>query len=226
MDTTDTATPSEGMPGRPRAAAIDDALRSAFEELIAEIPLREFSVRALVARAGTTRDAFYRRYGSLGHFFIEVMLSRYATDPTEDTGSLVGDLLVIQREQRDMYNDPIAKGLLPLILDASFRDPVTADALSEQFITPQRAAVVALLTRAVDRGEVSAIADVDYVIDQLYAPMLFRSVLPGRGSVDEEYGLATIRTALRELGHPDPEGAVAQGVSAERRARGGRHGEA
>ncbi|WP_430334804.1 TetR family transcriptional regulator [Rhodococcus sp. ACT016] len=55
-----------GATGRPRAGAIDESLVVAFEELIAENPLREFSVRALVARAGTTPDAFYRRYASLG----------------------------------------------------------------------------------------------------------------------------------------------------------------
>ncbi|GAB2640645.1 hypothetical protein ABI214_00075 [Prescottella soli] len=50
---------------RPRAAAIDESIGPPFEKRIAEMPLREFSVRALVAWAGTTRDAFYRRYADM-----------------------------------------------------------------------------------------------------------------------------------------------------------------
>ena len=186
--------------GRPRTAAIDEALIAAFEELIAENPLRQLSVRARVERAGTTRDAFYRRYVSLGHFLIEVMLGRYAVDPSEDTGTLLGDLRVTQRAQREMYTDPLAVGLIPLVLDACFRDPAAAEALSTRFITPQREAVKRILDRAVARGEIPPVADPDFVVDQLYAPMLFRATLPGMAPIDEAYEQTIISSVLRELG--------------------------
>lgn len=188
--------------GRPRAAEIDQSLERAFAELVGEIPLREFSVQKLISRAGTTRDAFYRRYASLGHFFIEVMLVHFATDPTEDTGSLHGDLMVILRAQREMYTHPLAKGLIPLVLDASFRDPVTAEALSTRFIQRQRSAVIEMLERAVSRGEIESIADVHFVVDQLYSPMLFRAVLPGMQAIDEAYEHTIAVSVLESLGAP------------------------
>ena len=188
--------------GRPRVAEIDQNLERAFEELINEIPLREFSVQKLISRAGTTRDAFYRRYASLGHFFIEVILIHFATDPTEDTGSLHGDLTVILRAQREMYTHPLAKGLIPLVLEASFRDPVTAEALSTRFIQQQRTAVIEMLERAVQRGEIEPIADVHFVVDQLYSPMLFRAVLPGMQAIDEAYEQTILIAVLESLGAP------------------------
>ncbi|MFC9561588.1 TetR-like C-terminal domain-containing protein [Agromyces sp. NPDC056965] len=207
--------------GRPRIAAIDASLAAAFEELIAEIPVRDFSVRALVSRAGTTRDAFYRRYASLGHFFIEIVLGRFATDPTEDTGALVGDLLVIVRAQREMYDDPLAAGLLPLILDASFRDPVTAESLSTRFIQRQRVAALEVLGRAVARGEIGPMSDPQFVVDQLYSPMFFRAVLPGMPPIDEAYEQAIVTSVLTGLGvaHPDDRLATALERSAGRKTK-------
>ena len=193
--------PSQSL-GRPRVAEIDESLERAFAELVGEIPLREFSVQKLISRAGTTRDAFYRRYASLGHFFIEVMLVHFATDPTENTGSLRGDLAVILRAQREMYTHPLAKGLIPLVLEASFRDPVTAEALSTRFIQRQRTAVIEMLERAVARGEIEAIADVHFVVDQLYSPMLFRTVLPGMQAIDEAYEQSIADAVLQNLGAP------------------------
>lgn len=210
--------------GRPRIAAIDASLAAAFEELIAEIPLRDFSVRALVSRAGTTRDAFYRRYASLGHFFIEMVLGRFATDPTEDTGALAGDLLVIVRAQRAMYDDPLAAGLLPLILDASFRDPVTAESLSARFIQRQRVAALAVLERAVARGEIGPIADPQFVIDQLYSPMLFRAVLPGMPPIDAAYEQAIVISVLTGLGVAHPGGRLATALEESERRKTGSSG--
>ncbi|MGO4205280.1 TetR-like C-terminal domain-containing protein [Rhodococcus sp. TAF43] len=148
------------------------------------------------------------------------------TDPTEDTGSLAADLLVIARAQREMYNDPLAKGLLPLILDSCFRDPITADAFSEQFIHRQRAATVKVPERAIARGEIGPIADTTYLIDQLYAPMLFRAALPGMAPIDEDFERAIVASVLRDLRVANAEDVVAQAVRQLDPMQGGHHGEA
>ncbi|QKT13697.1 TetR-like C-terminal domain-containing protein [Rhodococcus sp. W8901] len=137
------------------------------------------------------------------------------TDPTEDTGSLAADLLVIARAQREMYNDPLAKGLLPLILDSCFRDPITADAFSEQFIHRQRAATVKVPERAIVRGEI-----------QLCAPMLFRAALPGMAPIDEDFERAIVASVLRDLRVANAEDVVAQAVRQLDPMQGGHHGEA
>ena len=90
----------------------------------------------------------------------------------------------------------------PLVLEASFRDPVTAEALSTRFIQRQRTAVIEMLERAVARGEIEAIADVHFVVDQLYSPMLFRTVLPGMQAIDEAYEQSIADAVLQNLGAP------------------------
>lgn len=190
--------------GRPRTAEIDTRLADAFESLISEHPVREFGVQALVSRAGTSRDAFYRRYVSMGHFLVEVALRRYTLDPTEDTGSLAGDLLVIQREQVEMYTDPLAASLLTLILGACADEPTTAEAFSEQFLKPRRAATVRVLERAVQRGEIPPVDDMEYTLDHISGSFLLRAAMPGTQPIDEAFARRTVLSILRDLQAPEP----------------------
>lgn len=190
--------------GRPRTAAIDRRLQQAFEELVKERSVRSFGIQALVNQAGTTRDAFYRRYASIGHFFVEVALSRYVLDPTDDTGTLAGDLLVIQREQVQMYTDPLSQGLLLLILDACADEPITAEAFAAQFLGPRRDATAEVLDRAVRRGQISPIDDVEYTLDHISGAFLLRAAMPGTQPIDEAFARQTVVSVLRDLGTIDP----------------------
>ncbi|XBH20499.1 TetR-like C-terminal domain-containing protein [Jonesiaceae bacterium BS-20] len=196
--------PDTATTGRPRLAAIDKRLMRAFEDFVVESPVRSFGVQALVTRAGTTRDAFYRRYASIGHFFVEVALNRYSLNPTQDTGSLAGDLLVIQREQVQMYTDPVAKGLLLLILDASADQPVTANAFASRFLKPRRDATVTVLDRAVSRGEIVAVSDIEYTLDHISGSFLLRASMPGTQPIDEAFAQKTVLSVLKDLGVDDP----------------------
>ena len=59
-----------------------------------------------------------------------------------------------------------------------------------------------MLERAVSRGEIESIADVHFVVDQLYSPMLFRAVLPGMQAIDEAYEHTIAVSVLESLGAP------------------------
>lgn len=190
--------------GRPRTAEIDRQLQRAFEELVAELPVRAFGIQALVNRAGTTRDAFYRRYSSIGHFFVEVALSRYSLNPTDDTGTLAGDLLVIQREQVQMYTDPLARGLLLLILDACADEPITAEAFATQFLKPRRDATIAVLERATSRGQIEPVEDLEYTLDLISGSFLLRAAMPGTAPIDEAFARRTVLSVLKDLVTNDP----------------------
>ncbi|WP_353114512.1 TetR/AcrR family transcriptional regulator C-terminal ligand-binding domain-containing protein [Microbacterium sp.] len=189
--------------GRPRKQAIDDALRGAFGELFAEGGATGITMQDLIGRAGTSRDAFYRRFHSVGHFLVHLMTSRYAVDPTEDTGTLRGDLLVILRDQVAMYTDGVSRALLPLLLDACARDEVVAGLLRDRFLHPQRESTTRVIERAVARGEIRPVGDLSYVLDLVYGPLLLRAALPGDATIDDDLAELIAGTVLRELGAGD-----------------------
>jgi AcrR family transcriptional regulator len=186
--------------GRPRNAAIDDALQRAILELVADSGVTSVTVHELIGRAGVTRDAFYRRYNSLGHFFVALATSRYRVDPTEDTGSLRGDLRVIVRDQAAMYTDGVSGDLLPLLLDACARDRVVAELFESRFLRLQRESTARVIDRAVERGEIPPVEDLPYVLDLVYGPAFLRAALPGNAPPDAAFVERVVATVARELG--------------------------
>lgn len=168
-------------------AGIDRALEGAVDDLIVEGGTRAITVRSLVARAGVTRDAFYRRFSGLGHFLIATALRRYRIDPASDTGSLDGDLYELQREQVDMFTDPTSQRLLPVLLHAVASDRDAAAAFADTFLAPRRESFVRMIDRAVERGDIAAVTDYDAVLGVVAGPMLLRALLPSVGPLDDDF---------------------------------------
>ncbi len=186
-------------PGRPRKKRIDDALDAAFAALVGESGVTGITVQTLIERAQVTRDAFYRRYNSIGHFLVGVAVSRYRVDPTEDTGSLAGDLTVVLRDQMAMYTDSVARDLLPLLLDACARDATVAGLFEQRFLRLQRESTARVIDRAAERGEIPPVVDLPYVLDLVYAPAFLRASLPGGRPIDDALVEKIVRTVVREL---------------------------
>ena len=185
--------------GRPRDAGIDIALRKVIFDMLAESAPHEVSLRSLTTRAGVTRDAFYRRYPSIGHFYVDLAAEKYPSDPTVDTGSLHEDLLVIQREQAAMCNGLLEQHLLPQLLGAMASDPSSAAAFAEWFLAPRRATYLRVFQRAVERAEIPPVQDPQYVLDLLSGAIFLRAAIPGIGVIDDEFVRQTVASAEREL---------------------------
>ncbi|HXO54272.1 MAG TPA: TetR-like C-terminal domain-containing protein, partial [Mycobacterium sp.] len=66
----------------------------------------------------------------------------------------------------------------------------------ERFMAPRRRSVVAMLARAVDRGEMAPVERPDIVSDLLTGPLLLRAVLPAIGPIDDTLLTATVEAAL------------------------------
>ncbi len=174
-------------PGRPKDEAIDHALAGAITDIIHEGDTAEVTVRRLASRAGVTRDAFYRRFTGLGHFLITIAVARYEVGFAPDTGDLGEDLHRIQLEQIAMFSDPVSKRFLAVLMHAVASDPTAARAFDEKFLAPRRVAFLAVLDRAVARGEIPPVADPDAALAMTAGPMFFRALLPATGELDDAF---------------------------------------
>lgn len=186
-------------PGRPKDDGIDRALEGAVADIIASGDTGDLTVRRLATRAGVTRDAFYRRFSGIGHFLISIALGRYRSDPTTDTGTLEGDLLALQREQVEMFTDPTAKRLLPLLLQSVASDSTASKAFAERFLAPRREAFVRMVDRAVERGEIAPVQDYDAMLTLVAGPMIMRALLPVTGPLDDAFARQTAAAVVAVL---------------------------
>ncbi|MEU5882727.1 TetR/AcrR family transcriptional regulator [Spirillospora sp. NPDC047279] len=146
--------------GRPREARVDEAITSATRELLAEAGHHGLTMDAVARRAGIGKAAIYRRYATKQEMVLAAAVE--GTVPaTPDTGSLLGDLTVLAETVVARLSHPAASNGLLGLLGELGTDAALAGRFAELLIEPERAGDELVLRRAVDRGELAAMPDVE-----------------------------------------------------------------
>lgn len=162
--------------GRRRNEAARQAILAAALRLVARADDGgAVTVDAIAAEAGVGKQTIYRWWRSKYAVLLEALADRAAVDvPTPDTGRLRGDLVAYLT---DTFHGAahVAGALRALMADAQ-RDPQTAEMLGE-YTRSRRATLRSLLRRGVDRGELTADADLDLLVDQAYGVLWYRLLL-------------------------------------------------
>jgi AcrR family transcriptional regulator len=151
-----------------RDAAI---LEAAFDGL-AEVGYDRLSMDDIAARAHVGKAAIYRRWSSKADVVVAAMIrwrEQMGAVEVPDTGSLRGDAEAIVamvpdfgEEERDVL------GVLLGLATAAARDPALASALRDHALSRPRQALMAVLDRAVARGEIPRDRDLTLVPDILH----------------------------------------------------------
>lgn len=118
------------------------------------------SMQGVADRAGVGKSALYRRWPGKQDMVIDVV-SRLGVpdgDPPS-TGSLEGDLRALLTAMRAWLTHPRLRGILPDLIAEAGRSPELGAAFRERLAEPRRAWSAAVLTRAVERGELPTGAD-------------------------------------------------------------------
>ncbi|WP_051325726.1 TetR/AcrR family transcriptional regulator [Glycomyces tenuis] len=202
--------------GRPRKPSTDQDILRAVAELITERGYPRVTIDEVVERAGTNKPAFYRRFRSLTDVVPRLLASRHGTDEDIDTGTIVGDLVEVQRRQRRLFTDPVVtRGFAGWLADIDAHPERGASFLAE-YLGPRRAYTQVILDRAAARGEIAEGADPGWIADLLTGPLIMHVVMPGLAPVDSVLVARSVHAALDALGYRgdrsivDLEGAVSE----------------
>lgn len=162
--------------GRPADPKLDDALRRAAHEVLAEQGWHGMSIESVALRAGVARTTVYRRHGSLHGLLLLMMGDIYEQVPVADTGSLRGDLRDLMRGVTRVWDDPAHVNFLAALVAAQEGSAELAEAYHQQFAI-RRAATSQIVTRAKERGELDADVDADLLLDLLGGLVAHRVLL-------------------------------------------------
>jgi AcrR family transcriptional regulator len=162
-------------PGRPRS---DDRRRAILDAAIAELEERGYAamtVERIAARAQAGKQTIYRWWPSKAEVVLEAMLERAEqTIALPDTGNLRADLeAFLSATFRQRHQRPLLVGLM----SEALRDDAFHRAFREQFLFERRAALRSVLERAAARGELSADADLELLIDIAFGVSWYRLML-------------------------------------------------
>lgn len=166
--------------GRPRSPAADAAIREATLHLLRTEGYAKLTMAGVAAQAGVSTATLYRRWHSKLDLVVDVLQALAEDWPIPDTGSLAGDLRAVLDM---MLTGSAATGsIMRGLVSELSRNHELAEALRRNLILPRRAAMVTVLDRAANRGELRPGIDDDLVFDILAGALYYRFAVLGRGA--------------------------------------------
>jgi len=164
-----------------RSARVQSAVHDATHELMQEMGRAAITVPMIAARAGVTPSTIYRRWGDLPALLSDVAASRLRTDnDAPDTGSFSADLLAWS----ELFVEEMASGPgLALVRDVVYGGHTV------EGMAPCLVFTAGQITRMVEqaraRGEPAP--PVEYVVDRVAAPIVYRLLMGAVADVDTAY---------------------------------------
>ncbi|MEV0584608.1 TetR/AcrR family transcriptional regulator [Nonomuraea sp. NPDC050310] len=140
---------------RRRGAALEEAILRAAAEELAESGYAGLTMDRVAARAGTNKNALYRRWPNRLALGVAAYrrLARDIAPP--DTGTLRGDALELLRQANRHWSSPLGGVLRELLVAAGGSGELLAE-LREHSGEALAAPWLAILERAAARGEIAA----------------------------------------------------------------------
>jgi AcrR family transcriptional regulator len=181
--------------GRPRRASARTAIVDATLELLAERGFQGATIEAIAARAGVGRNTIYRRWPSKEELIADALHELTADLDIQEGDDLRALLLDWIRDFTRVFADPLFGRIFPVVLGELQSNPVFARVYSERVVRPRYEALLELLNRALEDGELRRDADVEQIADLLAGPPFIRFLPVGLPPVTERYAedlLATI----------------------------------
>jgi AcrR family transcriptional regulator len=163
--------------GRQRSSESQEAILAATAELLTQKPLRNITIEAIASKAGVGKVTIYRWWPTKAYVALDACRRILARNiPVSDTGDIRTDLTTLLRYSLDLAAMPEGK-IVGQFLAETQDDPQFALLFRDKVVRPRRDAIGELLDRAAKRGEINPKIDKDFIIDLLYAPIIFRNMV-------------------------------------------------
>ncbi|AQW55748.1 TetR/AcrR family transcriptional regulator [Streptomyces violaceusniger] len=180
------------------------AILAAARALVAEEAYEKVTVEAIAARAGVGKQTIYRRWPSKSAvvFAAVLALSEDADGQSvalPDTGDLEADLKLVMRATAEEFAAPSFDRLIRALNTEIANDAALAAEYREKLAQPLEEAKKARLRSAQEVGQLDADADLDLVLEVLYAP-LFQRWLHRSGPLTAGYADSLVDATLRAFG--------------------------
>lgn len=151
------------------------AIRAAVYEELARDGYGSLSMEAVARRAAVGKAAIYRRWPSKQEMVISIVAEAgLVADLFPDTGSLEGDLRASLRIAARHLRHPLVSRIVPDLLAETARDSAFGAVVYERIGVARRDRGLAMVRRAVERGELPAVVDHALAADMIAAPLYWR----------------------------------------------------
>jgi AcrR family transcriptional regulator len=142
---------------------VEQSILAATQDLLVEHGYADTTIAAVAARAHCGKSAIYRRWPSKVDLVVAAVRALHTTAPLPDTGSLRDDLLETARHYARA--DDRSAAVLASLLSELGRDADLREAAFRAIGEPPVAALIAVIRRWIERGEVDPAVPVALIAD-------------------------------------------------------------
>ena len=158
----------EDSPVPRRRADTDARVSAAVLEQLSSLGYQGLTIEGVARQSGVAKTTIYRRWQSKAEMVFDLVIHRGGTEGITDSGSLSGDIETLAGRVVELIAVEPGRSALPGLLADMAGDPDLASRLQQSVVSAVRSDIVAMIDRAVSRGEVEKNIDVD----DLYAALL------------------------------------------------------
>jgi AcrR family transcriptional regulator len=166
--------------GRPLDATRDDALRAAALELLADIGYDRLTIDKIAARAGAGKATIYRRWSGKAELIVDALMCEKVKLPVPNTGTLRGDLAALV-DQADASTGQLDTQVVIGLVSALPHDAELRDVFRTQLVDAHVATLALVFRRAVARGEIPPVENLEMIASLLPALVLHRLIVTATG---------------------------------------------
>jgi AcrR family transcriptional regulator len=186
--------PGEDQPrvGRPRDPRVDDAIRRATLELLAEDGYQATTIQAIARRAGVSAPSVYRRWSSKAELIEHAVFPSGLLAPQAMSGDVITDLQPYCLQILRYLADPAIRSAIPGLLVEYQNDREMWRESMERSFFPMRRSFDAYLEQTGRRAVVSSDALFDVMVGALFTRALNDG---GDGAEEFAHAVAQVVTA-------------------------------
>jgi AcrR family transcriptional regulator len=189
---------AESHGGRPLDATRDDALRASALELLADIGYDRLTIEKIAAHAGAGKATIYRRWSGKAELIVDaLMCQKGAIHEAPDTGTLRGDLAVLI-DQSDLDEGPLDTEVMIGLVSALPHDAELREVFRTQLMEPHTRTLAVVFERAVTRGEIRPVANMEMIVSILPA-LVFHRLLVSAAVPDRVFFESIVEGVLLPL---------------------------
>jgi AcrR family transcriptional regulator len=196
------ASAAVGPPGRPRSAAIDQAILRAAFDLFIEHGIEGTSIERIARRAGVAKTSIYRRWPNRDALLAQAIeAARNAVAPTAEMVERASPEAFVQLlvEAAALLGRPEIRRLLARLIGSIPDRPQLFRIYRETYYLPRRRALLRALQRAQGAGRLHETGDIELLADMLLGALVYRMLFADDA---EQSPRAYALALLRQLGFP------------------------
>lgn len=186
--------------GRPRDASVDEQVRTATLDILAERGRYGASIEAVAARSGVAKSSIYRRWSGRDEMIMDALATLFEVSEVVTSGpdDPREQLSVLLEQLRSQWADPRFRRLMRRLAADGSEAPEDYRRFREQLISRRRDMLRAVLDRCVRVGIIRVDIDLQWVADLLVAPVIV-AAMTHRNDVSAEQLQFSIDTILAGL---------------------------